>query len=209
MLYSGDSLTDDGTLKILLNANHFELEGIFLTRFFSMRFYWEHQIRKDDSTKTEYQIFWDSLYQTHWLSWVTLPLQHMDLFESYGRRLGYSPQQFISPFGLFESRGFNWKRFVIKRIFIHTSNSTHFALCHGVEALEGVVGWVVDVEELPQAGDHVLVALANCVRTSSNWIGTDNFIVDNIEVVVRLIWNAARTVIKSDTAVTLSEGISV
>ena len=82
-------------------------------------------------------------------------------------------------------------------------------MCHGVETLEGVVGWVVDVEELPQAGDHVLVALANGARTGASWIGTDNFIVDKIEVVVHLFWNAARTVVKSDTAVTLSEGNSV
>ena len=89
------------------------------------------------------------------------------------------------------------------------SFTTHFALCHGVEAHQGVVGRVVDVEELSEAGDHVLFALANGVRTSSNWIGTNNLIVDNIEVVIHLFWNAARTVVKSDTAVTLSEGSSV
>jgi len=80
-----------------------------------------------------------------------------------------------------------------------------FALCHGVEALEGVVGRVVDVEELLEAGDHVFVALANGMWTGSSWIGADDFIVDDIEVVVHLFWSAVRTVVKSDAAVTLGE----
>ena len=87
-------------------------------------------------------------------------------------------------------------------------HATHFALCHGVEALEGVVGRVVDVEELLEAGDHVFVALANGMWTGSSWIGADDFIVDDIEVVVHLFWSAVRTVVKSDAAVTLLEDIS-
>ena len=72
-----------------------------------------------------------------------------------------------------------------------------------------MVGRVVDVQELLEAGDHVLVALANGVGTSSSWIGADNFIADNIKIVVHLFGSAVRAVVKSDTAVTLLEDISI
>ena len=69
-----------------------------------------------------------------------------------------------------------------------------------------MVGRVVDVQELLEAGDHVLVALANGMRTCTSGIGADNFVIDNVEIVVHLFRSTIWTVVKSDTAVALFMG---
>ena len=86
-----------------------------------------------------------------------------------------------------------------------TQSSTYFTLCHRVKALECVVGRVEDVEERLEASDHVLVTLAYGVGTSASRVGANDFIVDNVEIVIHLFRNAVGTVIKSDTTVTLLE----
>ena len=68
-----------------------------------------------------------------------------------------------------------------------------------------MVGRVEDVEERLEASDHVLVTLAYGVGTSASRVGANDFIVDNVEIVIHLFRNAVGTVIKSDTTVTLLE----
>ena len=75
--------------------------------------------------------------------------------------------------------------------------------CNEFEAKEAVVGRVVDVQNVPGAFDHVFVALANRTLASSNWVGTENPVVDKFVVVIHRIWSAVGTEVKSNTAVTL------
>lgn len=86
---------------------------------------------------------------------------------------------------------------------------TYFTRCHRIKALKSVVFWIVNVHNLLETDDHVFVALANGPFTSSSWIVAHNLVVDNIKPVIHVFRKAVGTMVKRDTAITLSKESSL